>query len=109
MRDQHRRLHAALTLRLRMSHARLAASGGHERIKRALTSRLAHEAARLEGQRQRLVALGPESVLSRGYSITRDAGSGAILRTATDAAVDQDVTIQLGSGRLAARVEDVRA
>jgi len=109
VRDQQRRMHAALTLRLRMSHARLTATGGRERITRTLVSRFAHEAARVEGQRQRLVALGPESVLSRGYSITRDAGSGAILRTAADAAVDQDVTIQLGSGRLAARVEDVRA
>src|SRR5947208_4957523 len=68
VRDQQRRMHAALTLRLRMSHARLTATGGRERITRTLVSRFAHEAARVEGQRQRLVALGPESVLSRGYS-----------------------------------------
>jgi len=46
-------------------------------------------------------------VLTRGYSSTRDAGSGAILRSAADAAVEQRVTIQLGSGNLAGRVDEV--
>ena len=46
-------------------------------------------------------------MLTRGYSITRDAASGAILRSAAEAAVQQKVTIQLGSGKLAGRVEEV--
>ena len=108
VRDQQRRLHAALGVRLRMSQARLTATGGRERMQRALGSRLAREEGRLEGQRQRLVALSPDSVLSRGYSITRDRRTGVILRTAVDAAVDQEVSIQLGSGGLSARVEEVR-
>ncbi|HET7419850.1 MAG TPA: exodeoxyribonuclease VII large subunit [Candidatus Dormibacteraeota bacterium] len=107
LRDQRRRLHSALTHRVHVSQARLAASGGVERIERALRTRLTREAGRLDGQGRRLVALSPDSVLSRGYSITRDARSGAILRAAADASVDQHVTIQLGSGSLAARVDEV--
>ena len=107
LREQQRRLHSVLTLRLQMSQARLNATRGQERIQRALANRFAEQARKLESQHQRLVALSPLSVLTRGYSITRDAGSGAILRSAADAAVEQRVTIQLGSGNLAGRVDEV--
>src|SRR2546427_7035711 len=107
LREQRRRLHSALTLRLQMSQARLNATRGEERIERALANRFADQARRLESQHQRLVALSPASVLTRGYSITRDAKSGAILRSASEAAVEQRVTIQLGSGKLAGRIEEV--
>ena len=70
-------------------------------------NRFVEQGRKLESQHQRLVALSPESVLTRGYSITRDAASGAILRSAAEAAVQQKVTIQLGSGKLAGRVEEV--
>ncbi len=108
LREQQRRLHAAVTLRLQVSRGRLAATGGQERIERALANRFAEQARRLDGQRQRLVALSPESVLTRGYSITRDAATGVILRSAAQAAIEQKVTIQLGSGKLAGRVEEVQ-
>jgi exodeoxyribonuclease VII large subunit len=107
LREQQRRLHSALTLRLQMSQARLNATRGKERIERALANRLAEQSRKLESQHQRLVALSPESVLTRGYSITRDAASGAILRSAAEAAVQQKITIQLGSGNLGGRVEEV--
>lgn len=90
-----------------MSQSRLNATRGRERIERALANRFAEQGRKLESQHQRLVALSPESVLTRGYSITRDAASGAILRSAAEAAVQQKVTIQLGSGKLAGRVEEV--
>ena len=108
LREQQRRLHAALTLKLKVSQTRLAATGGLERISRVLQNRFSEKARRLESQRQRLVALSPLSVLSRGYSITRDAASRTILRAAIEAAVDQKVTIQLGSGSLAGRVDEVK-
>ena len=107
LREQQRRLHAAVTLKIQASRSRLAATGGVERIERAIANRLAESVRKLESQRQRLVALSPESVLTRGYSITRDAVSGAILRSAAETAVEQRVTIQLGSGRLAGRIEEV--
>ena len=109
LREQQRRLRAAVTLRLQVSRGRLAATGGQERIERALANRISEEARRLEGQRRRLVALSPESVLTRGYSITRDAATGVILRSAAQASVEQKVTIQLGSGTLGGRVEEVEA
>src|SRR5690348_14480902 len=107
LREQQRRLHAAVTLKMQSSRSRLAATGGMERIERAIANRLAESARKLESHRQRLVALSPESVLTRGYSITRDAVTGAILRSAAEAAVGERVTIQLGSGRLGGRVEEV--
>jgi exodeoxyribonuclease VII large subunit len=109
VRDLQRRMHAALNLRLSVAQATLTATGGHERIQRLLANRLADQARRLEGQRRRLVALSPDSVLTRGYSITRDAATGAILRSAAEASVDQGISIQLGSGKLAGRVEGVEA
>jgi exodeoxyribonuclease VII large subunit len=109
VRDLQRRMHAALNLRLSVAQATLKAIGGHERIQRLLANRLADQARRLEGQRRRLVALSPDSVLTRGYSITRDAATGAILRSAAEARVDQGISIQLGSGKLAGRVEGVEA
>jgi len=90
-----------------MSQARLNATRGEQRIERALANRFAEQTRRLESQHQRLVALSPDSVLTRGYSITRDAKSGAILRSASEAAVEQRVTILLGSGKLAGRIEEV--
>ncbi len=108
LREQQRRLHAALTVKLRVSQARLDATGGPDRFHRILTNRLSEQARRVEGQRQRLVALSPQSVLRRGYSITRDAASGAILRAAIEATVGQKITVQLGSGGLAGRVDEVR-
>ncbi|HKW71744.1 MAG TPA: exodeoxyribonuclease VII large subunit, partial [Candidatus Dormibacteraeota bacterium] len=107
LREHQRRLHAALTVKLKLGQARLAATGGPERITRILAARFGEQSRRLEGQRQRLVALSPQAVLTRGYSITRDAGSGTILRAATEAAVDQKITVQLGSGSLAGRIEEV--
>src|SRR5437660_10435384 len=66
LREQRRRLHSALTLRLQISQARLSATRGEERIERALANRFAEQARRLQSQHQRLVALSPESVLTRG-------------------------------------------
>src|SRR2546423_14838805 len=106
LREQRRRLHSALTLRLQMSQARLSATRGEERIERALANRFAEQARRLQSQHQRLVALSPEPVLTRGYSINRDAKNGAILRSPSETAAEQRATIQLGSGKLAGRSEE---
>lgn len=107
LREQQRRLHAALTLKLQVSAGRLQATGGKERIQRALAARFGQHSRWLDGQRQRLVALSPQSVLGRGYSITRDAATGAVLRAASESARDRKVSIQLASGRLGAKVEEI--
>ena len=61
----------------------------------------------LEHRRERLSALSPDSVLSRGYSITQDADTGNVLRAASDTGVGRGVRIRLASGRVGARVEEV--
>jgi exonuclease VII large subunit len=48
-------------------------------------------------------------VLARGYSITHDAESGAVLRSSDGTAVDRKVRIRLAAGRIGARVEEVEA
>ena len=72
-----------------------------------MTERFAIATRGLEHRRQRLLALSPDGVLSRGYSITQDAESGAVVRSASETAVDRKLRIRLATGRLGARVEQV--
>jgi len=107
LRDRHRRLDGAASARLTRSLNALTSRRAADRLDRALGERLRSAARGLEHRRQRLVALSPEAVLSRGYSITQDAESGAVIRASAGTAVDRKVRIRLGSGRLGARVEEV--
>jgi exodeoxyribonuclease VII large subunit len=67
----------------------------------ALKSR--HEALRqLE---RRLNSLGPEQVLSRGYSITTDAATGKVLRDATKVKMGQKLKTRLKKGEVLSRAE----
>ena len=67
----------------------------------ALKSR--HEALRqLE---RRLNSLGPEQVLSRGYSITTDAATGKVLRDATKVKTGQKLKTRLKQGEVLSRAE----
>ena len=66
---------------------------------------------RLENLRQRcasltarLQLLGPEQVLARGYSITRDAATGRILRAAAETAPGQKLTTRLNKGEVSSTV-----
>ncbi|HRP74379.1 MAG TPA: exodeoxyribonuclease VII large subunit [Rhodocyclaceae bacterium] len=58
---------------------------------------------RLDALSQHLEHLGPQAVLNRGYSVTRDA-HGNILRSASDVEVGTSVTIELAQGTLDAAV-----
>ena len=53
----------------------------------------------------RLRLLGPEQVLARGYSITRDAATGQVLRDAAQAREGQQLATRLQHGEIASRVE----
>ncbi len=107
LRERAKRLVNAAAGRLVRGRSALASRRAQDRLERALTERFASAARGLDHRRQRLVALSPDAVLSRGYSITQDAESGAVLRSAARAAVNRKVRIRLGSGRLGARVEEV--
>jgi len=107
LRERARRLAASATARLTRSRNAFASRRAADRLERALTERFAIATRGLEHRRQRLLALSPDAVLSRGYSITQDAESGAVLRSASETAVDRKLRIRLATGRLAARVEQV--
>ena len=55
-------------------------------------------------QDARLRLLGPEQVLSRGYSITTDATTGEILRDAKRVQAGQRLRTRLKSGEVVSRV-----
>jgi exodeoxyribonuclease VII large subunit len=109
LRERKRRLHSAASARLTRGRNALAARRAGERLDRALSERFAVATRGLEHRRQRLLALSPDAVLSRGYSITQDAESGAVLRSASGTAVSRRVRIRLGAGRLGARVDEVES
>jgi exodeoxyribonuclease VII large subunit len=105
--DRGRRLNSAASTRFTRSRNALAARRAADRLDRALSERFASATRGLEHRRQRLVALSPDGVLSRGYSITQDAESGAVLRTSAETATNRRVRIRLGAGRVGARVDEV--
>jgi exodeoxyribonuclease VII large subunit len=107
LRERARRLDAAAASRLARSFTTLAGRRAPERLERALAKRFDTATRGLEHRRQRLTALSPDGVLARGYSITQDAESGAVLRSATATAVKRMLRIRLATGHLGARVEEV--
>ena len=60
---------------------------------------------RLAAGEARLRLLGPEQVLARGYSITRDAATGRILRDAAQVKAGQKLKTRLGRGEISSRAE----
>jgi exodeoxyribonuclease VII large subunit len=107
LRERARRLASAAVARLGRGRNALASRRAQARLERALTERFATEQRRLDHLRQQLVAFSPEAVLARGYSITVDAESGHVVRSASETAVNRKVRIRLATGRLGARVEQV--
>jgi len=107
LRERARRLQAAAGARLTRGRNALASRRADDRLERALAERFAIATRGLAHRRDRLIALSPEGVLSRGYSITVDTETGAVVRSASETAVDRKVRIRLATGRLGARVEQV--
>ena len=107
LRERARRLAAAGAAMLTRSRNALASRRAQDRLERALAERFAVATRGLDHRRERLVALSPDAVLSRGYSITQDADSGVVIRSAAETSVDRKVRIRLATGRVAARVEKV--
>ena len=107
LRERARRVKSAATSRLTRSTNALASRRPAARLQRALTERLTGATSALAHRQQRLAALSPDGVLARGYSITLDAESGSVIRTAGGTKVNRRVRIRLSSGHLGARVEEV--
>jgi exodeoxyribonuclease VII large subunit len=60
---------------------------------------------RFEATEARLRLLGPEQVLSRGYSITMDAGTERIIRRAKDAKRGQHLKTRVSEGEIRSVVD----
>ncbi|HTX22312.1 MAG TPA: exodeoxyribonuclease VII large subunit [Candidatus Aquilonibacter sp.] len=78
-------------------------AGRFLRAKPSQFLKLRHEA--LRQIERRLNALGPEQVLSRGYSITTDAASGRVLRDAGKIKPGQKLKTRLKAGEVFSRAE----
>jgi exodeoxyribonuclease VII large subunit len=72
-----------------------------ERLRTASTDR----AARVGMLEARLRALGPDSVLARGYSITFDAATGQVIRNAAETAPGQELRTRLQTGEVRSKVK----
>jgi exodeoxyribonuclease VII large subunit len=107
LRDRRRRLDSAAAARLTRSANALASRRAPDRLARTLAERFAGATRALTHRAERLYALSPDGVLTRGYSITTDAESGAVIRSASETRPQKRVRIRLGLGRIAARVEEV--
>ena len=107
LRERSRRLTTAALSRLARGRTTLAGRRAAERLERALAKRFDNARSTLDHRRQQLIAFSPESVLARGYSITQDAETGAVLRSSADTAVKRKLRIRLAAGHLGARVEEV--
>jgi len=107
LKDRRRRLDNSATARLARSVNALTARRAADRLDRGLAQRFAGATRALAHRAERLNALSPDGVLARGYSITQDADSGAVITTATATSRGKAVRVRLASGRLGARVEKV--
>jgi exodeoxyribonuclease VII large subunit len=75
------------------------------RLREQGRGRLLQTRNRFEVLAARLRLLGPEQVLARGYSITLDAQSGAVLRAAADTGPGQRLRTRLKTGEIGSVVE----
>jgi exodeoxyribonuclease VII large subunit len=107
LRDRRRRLDSAARARMTKSTNALASRRAEQRLERALMERFAAATRAIAHRQDKLVALSPDAVLARGYSITHDADTGAVIRAAAATAEGRRVQIRLAEGRLGARVDEV--
>jgi exodeoxyribonuclease VII large subunit len=99
--DRLGRARPALLLKQRRQVLRQAEQRLHEQA----LHRVRECANRFQTLAARLRLLGPEQVLARGYSITLDAKTGAVLRGADDARIGQRLKTRLKRGEVTSVVE----
>ncbi len=75
------------------------------RLRESAHARLRDGRNRFEATEARLRLLGPEQVLARGYSITMDAATGKVLRTARGVKAGQQLKTRLKVGEVLSRVD----
>lgn len=87
-----------------VSGARAGLGARRAMLKQGAVQRVERRVSALERAKARLEALSPLAVLERGYSITFNRETGAVVRAADEVDVGGAVTIRLGRGALDAEV-----
>jgi exodeoxyribonuclease VII large subunit len=77
-----------------------------QRLREQVRHRLREQQNRFQTLRARLRLLGPQQVLARGYSITADAETGAVLRAADEIRPGQRLKTRLKSGEVFSKAEE---
>jgi exodeoxyribonuclease VII large subunit len=75
------------------------------RLRESAHAHLRNGRSRFEATEARLRLLGPEQVLSRGYSITMDTATGKVIRRAGDVSSGQHLRTRVKEGEISSRVE----
>lgn len=76
-----------------------------QRLQAAMRHRFQILNQRVSAAGTQLRLLGPEQVLARGYSITRDASTGEVIRDPAQVAPGQEIKTRLRTGEIRSRVE----
>jgi len=92
--------------RIRLSEARRRVAQADSDLLRSQRSALAEQRARVEAMSRELDAVGPRSVLRRGYSITR-LPDGRTVRSTGDVAAGRRLVTGVIDGQITSRVEGV--
>lgn len=78
------------------------------RMRQALRERIARLRLELANRMDAVTSRDPRRVLQRGYSITRDARSGKVLRSSAEVREGQKLLTQLAEGEVRSTAEDPR-
>jgi exodeoxyribonuclease VII large subunit len=75
------------------------------RLREGVLEEFANRAQRLASAQAKLRLLSPERTLERGYSITMDAATGAVLRSPSDVSAGQRIRTRLQDGEISSVVD----
>jgi len=128
LRQYHRRLSVALRGRVAAARSRLEAIArnhvfrrplGHiqdlsrrvdelqQRTSRAMRGHLGEARSQVDAMARQLESLSPLAVLGRGYSLTRRALDGQIVRDTADLAVGESLNTRVARGEVVSRIEQI--
>jgi exodeoxyribonuclease VII large subunit len=84
----------------RLDELAMHSNSAMDRLLREYESRMATMAGKID-------SLSPLAVLARGYTITQEAGTGAVIRTASRLRVGQSIRTRFGDGAAISKVESI--
>ncbi len=98
------RVSPEVTARMQRNHLRQV----HAHLRGVMRTTLRHQRRLLDAREQTLASCDPRRVLKRGYSITRDARSGRILRSVAEIRERMRIKTELADGEFRSTAEDPR-